>query len=147
MAAVRTPVVLAVGAAVVIAAGVGAVLLMQKHTPVAAPQHVTTEPATTGASPPADCLLPGPPPVAPSGVTATAADMQLGRDVSQHFVNQLEAYQACRDAQADHAPPGVSQKQKDTWVAQGDDAVDEAHAVADAFATQLKIYKDRTGAK
>jgi hypothetical protein len=146
--AIKTSSLWAIGAAVVIAAGVGAVVVLKQHGPAPATQPAQTPPATTASgAAPADCLLPGPPPVAPNGLTATAADMQLGHDVSQHFVTQLEAYQACRDAQADHAAPGVSQKQKDTWIAQGDDAVDEAHAVADAFAEQLKIYKSRSVTK
>jgi hypothetical protein len=71
--------------------------------------------------------------------------MKLGQTAIQNFVLQLEAYQACRDNQADHAPPGTSAAQKDDWIKQGDDAVDEAHALADAFSAQLKVFNARGG--
>jgi hypothetical protein len=122
---------------VVLAAGVG-VFMWQR-----APAPVVSRPAPTEAAPPADCLLPGPPPVAPNGATASQADMKLGHDVMQAFVLQLEAYQACRNAQADHAAAGVSQAQKDGWVEQGNQAVDEANALAASFGAQLKLFKAR----
>jgi hypothetical protein len=105
--------------------------------PPAPPQAATTPAA------PADCLLPGPPPVAPDGRVATAQDMSLGHDAARNFVLQLEAYQACRNAQADHAPPGTTDKQKDAWIDQGNQAVDEANAIKDAFGQQLAIFKSR----
>ena len=98
-------------------------------------------PVSTQAPPPANCLLPGPPPVAPNGAVSSQADMRLGHDAAQTFVLQLEAYQTCRYAQADHAAPGVSQAQKDTWVGQGNAAIDQAHALADTFGVQLKVFK------
>jgi hypothetical protein len=92
---------------------------------------------------PADCLLPGPPPVPPNGYTATEADMKLSHDSIQGFVQQLEAYQACRDSQADHAPADTPKDLKQSWIEQGDEAVDEAHALADAYSAQAKIFKSR----
>jgi len=85
--------------------------------------------------------------VAPDGNTATAADMKLGHDVLQGFVVQLEAYQACRNNQADHAAPGVSDQQKQAWIEKGNEAVDEANAIASSFSDQLKIFKARTASK
>jgi 3-methyladenine DNA glycosylase Mpg len=85
--------------------------------------------------------------VPPNGATASPADMTLGHDVIQAYVVQLEAYQACRDAQADHAPLGTSDERKAIWIEQGNAAVDQAHAIADAFAAQLKIFKGRQGEK
>ena len=69
--------------------------------------------------------------------------MKLGHDVMQAFVNQLEAYQACRNNQADHAAPGTPDKQKDAWIEQGNQAVDEANAIKDAYGQQLQIFKSR----
>ena len=113
-----------------------------------APHDVVVAPvAAPAAAPPADCLLPGPPPVPPNGLVASEADMRLGHDVMQHFVVELEAYQACRNGQADHAASGVSQAQKDKWIEQGNEAVDEANALAASFGAQLKVFKARTGVK
>jgi len=113
-------------------------------TPLVLPQTgpSPTPPATSAAVVvPSDCLLPGPPPVPPYGATASAADMKLGHDVIQNFVVQLEAYQACRNSQADNSPASVSNQQKQTWLADGNAAVDEANALADAFSAQLKAFK------
>ena len=114
-------------------------------TPVApAATLVPSQPAApvTAATPqpPADCLLPGPPPVAPDGGAATADDMKLAHDVIQGFVVHLEAYQACRESQISKADASVTEQQKQSWREQGNAAVDEAQALAGAFAAQLKIY-------
>ena len=69
--------------------------------------------------------------------------MSLGHDAAQAFVVQLEAYQACRNNQADHAAPGTPDKQKDAWIEQGNQAVDEANAIKDAYGQQLQIFKSR----
>lgn len=136
-------------AAIVVVGGIAATLLLRHPAPPAAPVAPTAAAAPAAAAPPpappADCLLPGPPPVAPDGTTASAADMKLGHDVMQSFVNALEAYQACRNDQADHTP-GVTDAQKDKWITQGNAAVDEANALANAFAVQLKRFKAREAA-
>jgi hypothetical protein len=93
--------------------------------------------------PPASCLLPGPPPVPPNGQTATAADMKLGHDAIQGFVDELEAYQSCRNAQIDRAAPSVSDAQKEQWLEQGNAAIDEANDLKDAFGRQLQAFKAR----
>jgi hypothetical protein len=145
--AVKTQYVIAV--AIVIAIGAGAAIFLQRSRQPAQIPVVVTHPAAPSAAPqaPPDCLLPGPPPVAPDGNTATAADMKLGHDVLQGFVVQLEAYQACRNNQADHAAPGVSDQQKQAWIEKGNEAVDEANAIASSFSDQLKIFKARTASK
>jgi hypothetical protein len=143
---------LALVAALVIGAGVYFYISKNHQAPVPAPSPAPIQPATkqaapvpvpTPAPPPSDCLLPGPPPVPPDGNTATAADMALGRSTIQNFVNELENYQACRNNQLDHAAPTVTEAQKQTWLDQGNAAVDEANAIANAFAAQLKIFKAR----
>jgi hypothetical protein len=141
----NTKLLVIAGVVLAVLAGIGVVVLHRTR----APHEVTVAPAAPVASPrpPASCLLPGPPPVPPNGAVASAADMRLGHDVMQSFVLQLEAYQACRNAQADHAAPGVSQAQKDAWIAQGNDAIDEANALAASFGAQLKVFKARTPGK
>jgi hypothetical protein len=126
-------------AALLVAAAAAAFFLMHKqpHTVHPAPPSATAPSRSANAV----CVLPGPAPVPPDGLTATAADMQLGHDVIQRFVEQLEHYQACLNNKIDHPAPGVTAQQKDTWTQQGDSAVDEANALAQAFSVQLKIFK------
>jgi hypothetical protein len=137
----RTQIALALGAVVVAA---GLIFAWHERTAPVMPV-VTPKVAPPQVAPPAACHLPGPAPVAPDGRTATLTDMKLGQTVIQNFVLQLEAYQACMDNQADRAPPRTPAAQKDDWIKQGDDAVDEAHALADSFSAQLKIFNARGG--
>jgi hypothetical protein len=131
---------LALAVVIIIAAGAYVVLRHKAPPTPALATHVAVAPPPP-ATAPADCLLPGPPPVAPDGLTATQADMLLGHNVIQAFVKQLEAYQACRNAQIDHTNASAQQKQQ--WLDEGNAAVDEANALAQAFAVQLKLYKAR----
>jgi hypothetical protein len=135
-------------ALVLVIVAAGAFFALRHKAPPAPPPatHAAVAPTPTPPPPapatvPADCLLPGPPPVPPDGQTATEADMRLGHNVIQAFVKQLEAYQACRNAQVDHATASAEQKQQ--WLDEGNAAVDKANELAQAFAVQLKIYKAR----
>jgi len=142
----------------VVVLGVGTVvaLRIRNAPPAPAPAPAATQTATTAAPPAAppaapaatkpvlaDCLYPGPAPVPPDGSTATEADMKLGHDAIQNYVLELEAYQACRNSQADNSPASVTDQQKQTWLAEGNAAVDQATALASAFSVQLKTYKAR----
>jgi hypothetical protein len=139
----KTNFLIALGATAVVASGVAYILQHKRvaptPTPVAAQAPVAAKPAI--AQIPTDCLFPGPNPVPPYGATASEADMALGHTVIQGYVLQLEAYQACRNSMVDHAGPDVSLQQKQTWANQGNTAVDEANALANAFAAQIKAYK------
>ena len=147
----NTRTMLAAGLMLAILAGGAALLLTRPGTRLPPPivtapavRHDMALPPTSTGEPrqaPADCLLPGPPPVLPDGASADAAEMKAGHDRIQGFVKQLEAYQACRDAQHDHAGPEVSAKQKQDWLDQGDAAVDQAQALAKAFSAQLAVYR------
>ena len=137
--------ILGVIVAALLAAGVGAYLALRNGPGPASVAPPTAAPAPSAASP--ECLLPGPAPVPPDGATATASDMALGHDTLQSFVNQLEAYQACLNNKVDHPAPGVTDAQKDTWIEQGNAAVDQANALAAAFSDQLKIFNARPAAK
>jgi hypothetical protein len=66
--------------------------------------------------------------------------MKLGHDVIQSFVVELEDYQACREKKIATAGSSVTDQQKQAWRDQGNAAIDEATAIAAAFAAQLKIY-------
>ena len=146
---VKTPFI--VGAAVILVVVAAVAYLELRPTPAVvltpppaaqapAPAALPPPPPQAAIQPPADCLLPGPPPVAPDGGKASADDMKLGHDVIQSFVVQLEGYQACRENKIATAGATVTDQQKQTWREQGNAAVDEAQALAAAFATQLKIY-------
>jgi hypothetical protein len=147
--AARPRLILAANIAAVIAAGVLFVVYSHRTVPpVAQPYTAAPPPVAAPAAAmqaPRECLLPGPPPVAPEGATASADEMRLGHTVIQNFVFQLEHYQTCRNTQLDHPPPGTTEQQKQAWLEQGNAAVDEAHAVANAFSAQLKIFNARNG--
>jgi hypothetical protein len=130
--------------AVLVVAGIGFAVWRRGSSP---PVETLAPPRSAGIipEPPANCLLPGPPPVPPNGAVASGDDMKLGHDVMQAFVVQLEDYQACRNSQIDHAAATVTPAQKAQWLEQGNDAVDEANALAAAFGQQLKIFKARNG--
>jgi hypothetical protein len=137
--------------AAALAIGAGIYFFLSKNHPAPMPTAAPTpsppalkQAAPAPAPPKSDCLLPGPPPVPPNGYTASTADMALGHATIQNFVNELESYQACRNNQLDHAGASVSEQQKQTWLEQGNAAVDEANALAAAFSAQLKIFKART---
>jgi hypothetical protein len=144
----KTRLALAAGAVVIIGAGL-AFFFLHRSQPAAAPQPAAAlQPVAASAQAklpaPADCLFPGPPPIPPNGLTASADDMKLGRNVIQHFVEELEAYQACRNTQIDRAGKTLSDKQKETWIEQGNTAIDEATALKDAFSAQREIFNSRT---
>ena len=148
--AINSKYIAAAVAVIAIAGGIGYVASRHNPAPAPIPPAVTTPapvapPAPVAAvAPPADCQLPGPAPVPADGASASEDEMMLSHDAIQNFVQQLEDYQTCRNNQADHAAPGVSQQQKDTWINQGNSAVDQATALASAFSVQLKIFKART---
>jgi hypothetical protein len=145
MAALTARLKILVALAVVVALAAGGFLAL-RHAPAPSAPPLAGSPAPA-AAPQSECLLPGPAPVPPDGAIATAADIGLGHDTIQAFVNQLEAYQACLNNKVDHAPPGVTDKQKDGWIEQGNAAVDQANALAAAFSEQLKIFKARPKSK
>jgi len=153
---VKAPYIVGAVVCVVVVAGALFAMLHQAVPPpvpskpavVQAPVPAPPPPAPAAAVPPApqasaDCLLPGPPPAEPDGSTADATEMHDAHERIQAFVLSLENYQACRNAQVDHAAPTVSAQQKQTWVDQGNSAVDEANALAADFSHQLQLFKNR----
>jgi hypothetical protein len=113
--------------------------------PVAAPAPAPAASAAVAPAPVAEqCSFPGPVPALPRGEVATADDMKTQHDAIQGFVKALEVYQSCFDQKVKNAPPGTDDQTKQRWLAEGNRAVDMAHALADAFAEQMKIFKART---
>lgn len=83
------------------------------------------------------------PPAMPNGATADEETMKAAHDAIQAYVNQLEAYKACLKDQAEHAPPDTPKEVAQTWIAQGDAAVDYASYIAAEFSATLKQFKAR----
>ena len=112
--------------------------------PVAAPVAAPAPTATTAPAAPAaeedSCNFPGPVPGLPHGDSATAEDMKTQHDAIQGFVQALESYQSCENDKANQMPDEESKKR---FIARGNRAVDEAHALANAFAAQLKAFHEK----
>jgi len=94
----------------------------------------------------AECILPEPAPVVPDGATASDSEMHAARDSIQKFVNSLQDYQVCLEAEVKSAPPDTRLELKLAWRTLGNAAIDQAQALAADYAQQLAIYKGRTGA-
>ena len=76
----------------------------------------------------------------PHGDSATPEDMKTQHDAIQGFVQALENYQNCENGYAEKAPDETA---KNHYIALGNRAVDEAHALANAFAVQLKAFHEK----
>lgn len=134
---------LILGAAIVVVAGV-TFWIVREGPGQGAIRPIQTTPgpvASVAATAPSDCLMPGPAPVVPDGAAVDQAEMKAAHDRIQGFVKQLEAFQACRIAQANKSGPSITAQQKKTWLDEGDSAVDQANALARAFSAQILRYK------
>lgn len=91
----------------------------------------------------AECPKPPKAPQMPQGATATDEDMKHGREVLQSYVNTLQDYQKCMEAQIKNAPPDTKPEVKQQWAANADAAIDAAHEIADVYSIQLRAFKAR----
>lgn len=99
----------------------------------------------------ADCAYPPAPTNLPDGNTATLKQMLAGMQQVSTYNKSMEAYLSCikleRDSRVAAAGATLTKKQKaelDAIEAQKNNAaVDQLHAVADQFNTQVKIFKAR----
>ena len=91
----------------------------------------------------AECPKPPRAPQMPQGATATDEDMKHGREVLQTYVNVLQEYQKCMDAQIKNAPPDTKPEVKQQWQANADAAIDAAHEIADVYSIQLRAFRAR----
>jgi hypothetical protein len=91
----------------------------------------------------ADCKKPPRPPQMPQGATATDDDMKHGREALQTYVNVLQDYQKCIEAQIKNAPPDTKPEVKQQWAANADAAIDAAHEIADVYSIQLRAFRAR----
>jgi len=140
-------------AVVLIAVGIAGVVYELRGTPPA-PAPAANPPAAPAASAPAastpgpttpaadqdSCIFPGPVPTMPRGDSATPEDMKTQHDAIQGFVKALEGYQNCENDNAAKAPDDGAKQHS---IALGNRAVDAAHALANAFAVQLKAYHEK----
>ncbi|MEI9986443.1 MAG: hypothetical protein WDN69_26685 [Aliidongia sp.] len=148
MAGIGLAVVLAVIAVVGVVYEVREAPPAPAPAPAAAPAPAPAVPASAPRPAPAaadadHCSFPGPVPALPRGEIATPEDMKTQHDAIQGFVKALEAYQDCETQQSANAPAGTDEQLKQHWIALGNRAVDDAHALANAYAEQLKIYHER----
>ncbi|HEX4507764.1 MAG TPA: hypothetical protein VH722_18700, partial [Alphaproteobacteria bacterium] len=81
----------------------------------------------------AECKKPPKGPQMPQGATATDEDMKHGREQLQIYVNILQEYQKCMEAQIKNAPADTKPEVKQQWAANADAAIDAAHEVADVY--------------
>jgi hypothetical protein len=92
----------------------------------------------------ADCAVPGQAPALPDGATASVDQMKTAHDAVQSYVQSLEAYQDCLEARIKlsmkTSKPEELQKMRDA----GNKAIDQAKALSDSYAAQVKAYKART---
>jgi hypothetical protein len=91
----------------------------------------------------ADCTMPGRAPTMPQGATASEEEMKAGHDALQVYVNQLQKYQDCNEAQIQNASKDTKPEDKQRWREQGNAAIDAATQIRDVYAAQLKAYKAR----
>ena len=138
-------------AVVLVAAGIAGVVYELRSpppapapAPAAAPAASPAPAATPAPATPAveedSCNFPGPVPGLPHGDSATPEDMKTQHDAIQGFVQALEGYQSCENDKAAQAPDEESKKR---FIARGNRAVDEAHALANAFAAQLQAFHEK----
>jgi opacity protein-like surface antigen len=97
----------------------------------------------------ADCSYPPAPNSIPDGNTATLAQMLSTQKAVQAYNEQMNAYLSCiqleRDSRVAQAGDKLTKQQKQELqaieVQKHNAAVDQLHAVADQFNTQVKIFK------
>jgi hypothetical protein len=87
----------------------------------------------------AECEKPPKAPQMPQGATATDDEMKAGHDALQKYVNILEAYETCLNAEIKNAPPDDKKRLIET----ADAAIEAAHEIADIYAIQLRAFKAR----
>jgi hypothetical protein len=91
----------------------------------------------------AECAAPPHAPDMPQGATATDEEMKAGHDALQKYVNTLEQYEACIDAEIKAAPPDTKPEDKARLIANADAAIEAAHEIADIYSIQLRAFKSR----
>jgi len=99
----------------------------------------------------ADCAYPQAPTNLPDGNTATLKEMLAGMQQVSAYNKAMEGYLSCikleRDSRVAAAGATLTKQQKQELEAieiqKNNAAVDQLHAVADQFNTQVKIFKAR----
>src|ERR1700761_1231337 len=91
----------------------------------------------------AECAKPPKAPQMPQGATASDEEMKQGRVTLQNYVNILQDFEKCMEAQIKNAPPDTKPEVKQQWAANADSAIDAAHTIADVYSIQLRAFKAR----
>jgi hypothetical protein len=91
----------------------------------------------------AECVAPGAAPQIPDGTTATVDQLKAAHTAVQSYVNLLQSYQDCLEAQIKltqkTTKPEELQKLRDA----GNAAIDQAKALSDNYSAQVKAFKTR----
>ena len=90
-----------------------------------------------------ECDAPGPSPSIPDGTTATADQMKASRDAVQKYVNVLQDYQDCLEANIKSAPKGTKAEDLQRLRDKGNAAIDQAQALGKEYSAQLAAFKAR----
>jgi opacity protein-like surface antigen len=91
----------------------------------------------------ADCAQPGPAPMIPDGTTASVDQMKAAHDQVQSYANLLQSYQDCVEARIKMAPKDMKPEDKQKLRDAGNAAIDQATALRDSYAAQVKAFKAR----
>ena len=92
----------------------------------------------------ADCAQPGPAPTIPDGTSATVDQLKVAHTQVQSYVNTLQSYQDCVEAQIKMAPKGTKAEDLQKLRDAGNSAIDQAKSLSDNYSAQVKAYKART---
>jgi opacity protein-like surface antigen len=91
----------------------------------------------------ADCAQPGPAPMIPDGTTATVDQLKAAHTQVQSYVNMLQSYQDCVEARIKMSPKGTKPEDLQKLRDAGNAAIDQAKALSDTYAAQVKAFKAR----
>jgi hypothetical protein len=91
----------------------------------------------------ADCNPPGQAPVVPDGTTATLDQMKTAHSDVQSYVNLLQSYQDCVEAQIKLAPKGTKAETLQRLRDEGNAAIAQAEALQSSYKAQVTAYKAR----
>jgi hypothetical protein len=91
----------------------------------------------------AECAAPGQAPIIPDGALATVDQMKTAHTAVQSYVNTLQAYQDCLEAQIKMAPKTAKPEELQKMRDQGNAAIDQATSLSNNYSEQVRAYKTR----
>jgi hypothetical protein len=92
----------------------------------------------------AECTMPGQAPAVPDGAIATLDQMKQAHTDVQSYVNMLQSFQDCVEAQIKLAPKNTKPEDLQKLRDQGNAAIAQAESLQATYKTQVTAYKART---